>query len=179
MVTSKRKAKYVVLLASAFVIASVGEAKARTAIGQASATVISEIASMPILIRMQTPQLNMQNTSAGVGFASNQISGDGFSGSTQPIVTLIGIDAAGVATFSVSGAATSGYVVRSEGGGSTGVQTQTVSPTGTASTAVNATAGLIVPAQALIGGGRLSIEISQAASTRGQGRNLIVEINYN
>jgi len=178
MLMSKLKVGYAVAFASAFVIASVGEVKARTAIGQANVTVISEIASMPILIRMQTPQLNVQNTSAGVGFASNQISGDGFSSSTQPSVTLIGIDAAGVATFSVSGAATSGYVIRSEGGGNTGVQTQTVSPTGTALTAVNATAGLIVPAQALIGGGRLSIEISQA-STRAQGGNLIVEINYN
>ena len=178
MLMSKRQAKCAVVLASAIVIAFVGEVKARTAIGQVSATVISSIASTPIEIRLQASQLYVQDTSAGFGFASFQPSGGGFSVTAQPIVSFIGIDANGVASFSVSGDATSSYVVRPVGGESNGVQTQTGSSTGTASSVANVVAGLIVPAQALIGGGRLSIEINQV-SLLGQGGNMIVEINYN
>ena len=178
MLTNKRQAKCAVVLALAFVIASVGEVKARTAIGQASATVISAIASTPIEIRLQTSPLNVQNTSAGFGFANFQSSGGGQIATAQPIVSLIGIDANGVASFSVSGDATSSYFVRSASSDSSVVQSQTISQNGASPTSANVVAGLIVPAQALIGGGRLSIEISQVLLL-GQGGNTIVEINYN
>ena len=178
MLTNKRQAKYAVVLASAFFIASVGEVKARTAIGQASATVISAIASTPIEIRLQASPLNVQNTSAGFGFASFQSSGGVFSVTAQPVVSLIGINANGVASFSVSGDSTSSYVVRSLGAESTVSRTQAVSPNGTASGSLAASAALIVPAQALIGGSRLSIVISQATEL-GRWGDTIVEINYN
>lgn len=180
MLTTKRKAKYAVVLALVFMIASVGEVKARTAIGQVSATVISEITSMPVLvaIRLQTSQLSTQGASAGFGFISVQSPSGGFSATPQSTASLISVDANGVVSFSVSGDVTSSYVVRSTDVGGTDVQTQTVPPSGTSLTASNAATGLIVPAQALIGGGRLSIEISQA-SQLGQGGNMIVEISYN
>ena len=178
MLTSKRQAKYAIVLASAFVIASVGEVKARTAIGQVSATVISAVVSTPIQIRLQASPLNVQNTPAGFGFATFQPSGGVFSVTAQPMVSLIGVNANGVASFSVSGDSTSSYVVRSLGAESTVSRTQTASPTGTGSGSLAASAALIVPAQALVGGNRLSIVISQA-SQLGQFGNTIVEINYN
>ena len=178
MLTTKRQAKCAVVLASAFLIASVGEVKARTAIGQVSATVISVMTSMPIVIRLQTSQFYLQNTSAGVDAAIYQFTVDGFSGSSKSGLTLVSIDAAGVASFSVSGDTTSGYVVRAGGGENFGDQTQAASSEDTSLDDLNAAAELIVPAQALIGGGRLSIVVSQA-STGGRRGQMNVEVNYN
>ena len=178
MVKSKRQAKYAVVLVSAFVIASVGEVNARTAIGQASATVISEMTSMPIVIRLQTSQSYVQNTSAEADIGTYQFTVDGFSGSSKSGLTLVSIDAAGVASFSVSGDTTSGYVVRAGGGENFGDQTQAASSEDTSLDDVNAAAELIVPAQALIGGGRLSIVVSQA-STGGLRGQMNVQVNYN
>ena len=178
MLTSKRQAKCAVVLALAIVIASVGEVKARTAIGQVSATVISEMTSMPIVIRMQTSQSYIQNTSSGADAATYQFIVDGFSGSSRSGLTLVSIDAAGVASFSVSGDTTSGYVVRAGGGENIGDQIQAASSDDTSLDDANAAAELIVPAQALIGGGRLSIVVSQA-STGGRRGQMNVEVNYN
>ena len=177
MPMSKRNAKCAVVLASAFLIVAVGEVKARTAIGQASATVISAIAPTPVAIRLQTSLSPVLDTSTGFGFSSFQSIG-GFKASQQPTVTLICIDDDGVASFSVSGDATSSYVIRSAGTDDSVVQTQTASQTCASSTAANAAASLIVPAQMLIGGGRLSIEISKPSLLR-QAGNMIVVINYN
>ena len=178
MLTTKRQANRAVVLALAFVIASVGEVNARTAIGQASATVISEMRSMPIVIRLQTSQSYVQNTSAEADIGTYQFTADGFSGSSKSGLTLVSIDAAGVASFSVSGDTTSGYVVRAGGGENIGDQIQDASSGDTSSNDDNAAAELIVPAQALIGGGRLSIVVSQA-STGGRRGQMNVEVNYN
>ena len=178
MPTSKRQAKYAIVFVSAFVIACVGEVKARTAIGQVSATVISAVASTPIEIRLKAAPLNVRNTSTGFGFARFQPFGGGQIATAQPTVSLIEIDVNGVASFSVSGDATSSYVVRSARSDSSVVQSQTIAQTGASPTSANVAGGLIIPAQALIGGGRLSIEISEVLLL-GQGGNTIVEINYN
>ena len=178
MLISKRQAKCAVVLASAFVVAYVGEVKARTAVGQVSAVVISEMTSMPIVIRMQTSQSYVQNTSVEADAAIFQFTVDGFSGLSKSGLTLVSIDAAGVASFSVSGDTTSGYVVRAGGGENLGDQTQAASSEDTSLDDVNAAAELIVPAQALIGGGRLSIVVSQA-STGGRRGQMNVEVNYN
>ena len=178
MLTSKRHAKRTVGLALAFVTVFVGEVKAVTAVGRASATVISEITSLPVVIRLQTSQLSTQRALAGFNFISFQSVNGGFSATSQSIASMINLSAGGVVSFSVSGNATSSYVVRYAGGDGTGVETQTTSSIGTASTASNAAAGLIVPAQALIGGNGLSIEISQISQAQQEG-NMIVEISYN
>ena len=178
MLESKRQAKYAVVFASAFVIASVGAVNARTGIGQASATVISEMTPMPIVVRLQTSQSYIQNTSVGADAATYQFTVGGSSGSLRSGLTLISIDAAGVASFSVSGDTTSGYVVRAGGGENIGDQIQEASPEDTSLDDANAAAELIVPAQALIGGGRLSIVVSQA-STGGRSGQMNVEVNYN
>ena len=178
MLTSKRKVKYAVVLTSVFLTASVGDVKARTAIGQASATVISAIATTPVEIRLQVSFSPTLSTSPGIGSAGFQSLVSGISAPAQPTVSLIGIDANGVASFSVSGAATSSYVVRPASSVVGSVETQTITQTGSLPTAANLAASLIVPAQTLVGGGRLSIQISQS-SLFGQGGNMIVEINYN
>ena len=177
MPMSKRNAKYAVVLASAFLIVAVGEVKARTAIGQASATVISATASTPVAIRLQTSLSPVLDTSTGFGFASFQSIG-GFKASQQPTVRLICIDDDGVASFSVSGDVTSSYVIRPAGTDDSVVRPQKASQTCASLTAANVAAGLIIPAQMLIGGGRLSIEISQPSLLR-QAGNMIVVINYN
>lgn len=177
MFTSELKAKHALVIASVFLIAYVGDVKASTAIGQASATVISAIAPTPVAIRLQTSLFPVLDTSTGFGFASFQSIG-GFKASQQPTVTLICIDSNGVASFSVSGDATSSYVIRSADTDNSAEQSQTGSQTCTSSTAANAAAGLIVPSQVLIGGGRLSIEISKSSLLR-QAGNMIVVINYN
>ena len=178
MLTSKCQAKCALVLASTLVMASVGEVKAGTAIGRVSATVISGITSLPVVIRLQTPQLSLQGALASVNFTSLQPAIGGFSATQQSIASMINISIGGVVSFSVSGDATSSYMVRYAGGDGTGVATQTVSSTGAASTASNSAVGLIVPAQPLIGGSRLSIEISQISRTQEEG-SMIVEISYN
>ena len=178
MLTSKRQAKCAVVLVFAFVIASVGEVKAGTAIGRASATVISGITSLPVVIRLQTPQLSTQSAPAGFNFVSFQSSNGSYSATQQSIASMISVSAGGVVSFSVSGDATSSYLVRYAGGNGMVVETQTVSPSGTSLIASNVATGLIVPAQVLIGGNRLSIEISQISQAQQEG-NMIVEISYN
>ena len=175
---NKRKAKCVVTLASILVMVFVAEVQARSATGQVNATVISAIAPTPVAIRLRTSPSPVLDTSTGFGFSSFQSIG-GFKASQQPTITLICIDDHdGVASFSVSGDVTSGYVIRAAGTDDSVVQTQTASQTCAALTAANAAAGLIVPAQMLIGGGRLSIEISKPSLLRPAG-NMIVVINYN
>ena len=119
---------------------------------------------MPIAIRLQTSQSYVQNTSAEADAVTYQFTVDGSSGSSKSGLTLVSIDAAGVASFSVSGDTTSGYVVRAGGGESFGDQTQAASSEDASLDDVNAAAELIVPAQALIGGGRLSIALLQGRS---------------
>ena len=172
-----RRSKYAKAVFSVFVIAFGAQLNAASAIGQANATVISAIASVPVAVRLRTSLSPVLDTSTGFGFASFQSIG-GFKASQQPTVTLICIDSNGVASFSVSGDATSSYVIRSAGTDDSAEQSQTGSQTCTSSTAANAAAGLIVPSQVLIGGGRLSIEISKSSLLRQSG-NMIVVINYN
>ena len=177
MLTSKLKAKYAIAIASVFFIAYVGDVKASTAIGRASATVISAIASTPVAIRLRSSPSPVLDTSTGFGFSSFQSIG-GFKASQQPTVRLICIDDDGLASFSVSGDVTSSYVIRPAGTDDSVVRPQTDFQTCAALTVANVAAGLIVPAQMLIGGGRLSIEISKSSLLRQVG-NMIVVINYN
>ena len=173
-----RRSKYAKAVFSVFVIAFGAQLNAASAIGQANATVISAIASVPVAIRLRTSPSPVLDTSTAFGFSSFRSIG-GFKASQQPTITLICIDDDdGVASFSVSGDVTSGYVIRSAGTDDSVVQTQTASQTCASLTAANAAAGLIVPAQMLIGGGRLSIEISKPSLLRPAG-NMIVVINYN
>ena len=172
-----RRSKYAKAVLSVFVIAFGAQLNAASAIGQANATVISAIASTPVAIRLQTSLSPGLGRLTGSGFASFQSIG-GFKASPLSTVTLICIDDDGVASFSVSGDATSSYVIRSVGTDNSDEQTQTALQTCTSSTFANAAAGLIVPAQALLGGGRLSIEISKSSLLRPAG-NMIVVINYN
>jgi hypothetical protein len=185
MFMGNRQAKYAMVFASAFALTFGPQARAASGMGQASAMVIREIVSMPIVIRMLAPQLSVQNTSAGFSFTGYQSTGDGSGGSSESGLTLVGIDAAGVATFSVSGDTTSGYVVQaaaSDGpNGPNGLSEVSASESAGTSNGEddpNAAAELIVPAQALIGGGRLSIVVSQA-STKGRSGEMNVQINYN
>lgn len=173
-----RQSRYVKALFSALTLVFGTHLNAASGVGRASATVISEMTTVPIVIRLQTSQFYVQNTSAGADVAIYQFTVDGFSASSKSGLTLVSIDAAGVASFSVSGDTTSGYVVRAGGGENIGDQIQDASSGDTSSKDDNAAAELIVPAQALIGGGRLSIVVSQA-STGGRRGQMNVEVNYN
>lgn len=178
------RSKYAKAVFSVFVIAFGAQSNAASAIGQASATVISSVVSTPVEFRFQIPQLlSAQGAPTVSSFVNFQSSGGGSAGggpsaTSQSNESLVSVDANGVVSFSVSGDATSSYAVRPAGGDGGGMQTQTTSTTGTTPSAANVAGGLIVPAQALTGGGRLSIQISQA-SVLGEGGGMIIEISYN
>ena len=98
---------------------------------------------------------------------------------------MIDVDASGVARFSVAGAgSTSGYIVQFPASADSLLrQSPTAANNCAADVASNGAQGckdsaLIVPAQALEGGGRLAVEISQALSKLIAGE-LSVQVNYN
>lgn len=163
--------------------------------GLASATVIGEIVSQPVVIRLQSSPAGMLAFPIRLGFTIDQPTrvalgggggGSGESSGRGPSfgITLIDVDAAGVARFSVAGAdATSGYIVQFP----TSVDSLlNRSPSaaandcsaGAAAQGCGSDASLIVPAQALTGGGRLAVEVSQALNKLISGE-LSVQVNYN
>ncbi|MEO8023127.1 hypothetical protein [Polaromonas sp.] len=168
--------------------------------GTASATVLSQISSQPVSIVSPAPgpapvqqasqpvslslpirlsfSIDQPSRSAG-GIASRTGEGSSFG------ITMIDVDASGVARFSVAGAgSTSGYIVQFPASADSLLrQFPSAASTCDADAASNAAQGckdasLIVPAQALEGGGRLAVEISQALSKLIAGE-LSVQVNYN
>ncbi|WP_157046054.1 hypothetical protein [Polaromonas sp. JS666] len=196
---SSRANALALALAIAPAVLSFG-ANAASATGAVSATVIGEMISLPIVIRLQTPQASVQAMPIRLGFTIDQptraraapggvgSTGEGSVGASFGI-TLVDVDAAGVARFSVAGAdATSGYMIqfptsrdsliaqnslvvasRQPGLSSSGAQ---------GFSANDSAASLIVPAQSLLSGGRLAVEVSQALTKLLSGE-LSVQVNYN
>lgn len=73
MLMNHRPEKYAFAAkASTFAMASGQSAHAAIAVGQASATVVSELVSMPVMIRLQVLQLNTQLGATDAGLSSNQ-----------------------------------------------------------------------------------------------------------
>lgn len=171
--------------------------------GTASATILGQISSQPVAIVSPAPSpATAQQTSPSsvaqplpirLGFSidrSSRISSA--AGSPGPAgegssfgMTMIDVDASGIARFSVAGAgSTSGYIVQFPASADSLLrQFPSAANTCAADAASNAAQGckdasLIVPAQALEGGGRLAVEISQALSKLIAGE-LSVQVNYN
>lgn len=151
--------------------------------GLATATVVGEFVSQPITIRLQAPQPTVQafpirlgytiaQPTSNAGSAPLASSSQGSAASTSFGIMLVEVDAGGVARFSVAGAdATSGYTVQ--------FPTSTNSLFNQAPPAAGGSAGsLIVPTQALAGGGQLAVEITQALNKLFTGE-LSVQVNYN
>lgn len=171
--------------------------------GTASATVLSQISSQPVSIVSSAPrpvagqqasQLAELPLPIRLGFSIDQplriseqssrragaAAGRGGEGSSFGI-TMIDVDASGLARFSVAGGgSTSGYIVQfPTSADSLLSQSPSAANTSTAiAVAGGNDASLIVPAQALQGGGRLAVEISQALSKLIAGE-LSVQVNYN
>ena len=177
-------------------------ANATTAIGTASATVLAQISSQPVAFfspapgraaAQQASQLVALGTPIRLGFSIDQPQRLGSAGNSLNIdgegssfgMTMIDVDALGMARFSVAGAGTtSGYIVQ--------FPSSTDSLIGRFPSAAKACsedaasdaaqgckdASLIVPAEALRGGGRLAVEISQSLSKLIAGE-LSVQVNYN
>ena len=171
--------------------------------GTASATVLAQISSLPVAIVSRAPSpASVQQASQSValtlpirlGFSIDQPSRmAGATGGTASRtgegssfgMTMIDVDASGAARFSVAGSgATSGYIFQFPAS-TDSLVSQFPSSANTCSegAASNAAQGcqdssLIVPAQALQGGGRLAVEISQALSKLIAGE-LSVQVNYN
>ena len=175
---------------------------ATTTIGTASATVLAQISSQPVAFfspapgraaAQQASQLGALGTPIRLGFSIDQPQRLGSAGSSLYIdgggssfgMTMIDVDPSGIARFSVAGAgATSGYIVQ--------FPSSTDSLIGRFPSAAKACsedaasdaaqgckdASLIVPAEALRGGGRLAVEISQSLSKLIAGE-LSVQVNYN
>jgi hypothetical protein len=176
---------------------------AATANGTASATVLAQISPQPIAIfspvpgradALQASQLVALASPIRLGFSIDQpsrmsgsasgassLAGEGSSFG----MTMIDVDASGVARFSVAGAgATSGYIVQFPAS-TDGLVSRF--PSAAKACSENATSdaaqgcqglSLIVPAEALRGGGRLAVEISQSLSNLIAGE-LSVQVNYN
>ncbi len=145
------------------------EARAASATGSASATVIGDIASLPITIRFQASPVELVAGGVRVRLTDDR-SGPG-AGSAFG-VTLIGVDETGLASFSIAGATTSSYVVRTsaaETSGPAGLAPDGASPN-------RAEAGLIYPAEVLAEGQGISIAVSQSG---GSPRELTVMVHYN
>ena len=171
--------------------------------GTASATVLTQISSQPIAIVSpalgssavaQAPRLAALPLPIRLGFsidrpartAGGTAGSVGSAGEGASVgITMIDVDASGVARFSVAGAgSTSGYIVQFPASADSLLRQ---SPTAAINCAANAASNaaqacrdssLIVPAQALVGGGRLVVEVSQALSKLIAGE-LSVQVNYN
>ena len=167
--------------------------------GTASATVLEQILSQPVAI-VSVPgssavrpasQLAALPLPIRLGFSIDRpaIAAGGSAGTAGEGrsfgITMIDVDASGVARFSVAGAgSTSGYIVQFPASvDSLLSQSPSASINCAADAASNAApackdSSLIVPAQALAGGGRLAVEVSQALSRLIAGE-LSVQVNYN
>ncbi len=186
-------------LTASFVLAVLSYGvNAASSSGTASATVLGQISSQPVAI--VSPALQPASPAGDVplpirlGFTIDQSSrSTGFAGGTAGVtgngasfgMTMIDVDSAGVARFSVAGSgATSGYIVQFPASADSLLQqapsaaTNCAADTGSNAAQACQDSSLIVPAQALEGGGRLAVEISQALSKLIAGE-LSVQVNYN
>jgi hypothetical protein len=159
----------VVLVFSSLLAGLGSEAKAAAATGYANATVIGEILSLPLVIRMRTA--GVDSSAAAAPPTTNlpaPVTGPSLG------MTLIDMDASGAAAFSVGGAATTSYVI----GPAAAEESSAPAPTvGSPATPDRTAGGLILPREAVTDGAGLSIIISQAAMrTAGE---LRVMVNYN
>ena len=169
--------------------------------GTASATVVAQISSQPVPIVLASPAsaaaqqpsqsvalplpirlgFSIDRPSRLSGAAGATLNGAGEGSSFG--MTMIDVDAAGVARFNVAGAGTtSGYIVQFPASTDSLLNrspSAAVPCVDGASTEPRCTdSSLIVPDQALRGGGRLAVEISQALSKLIAGE-LSVQVNYN
>ncbi|GAB3477667.1 hypothetical protein [Polaromonas eurypsychrophila] len=186
-------------LTASFVLAVLSYGvNAASSSGTASATVLGQISSQPVAIVSPASQQPSQSgalplpirlgftidrppRSAGFAGGAANLTGEGSSFG----ITMIDVDASGVARFSVAGAgSTSGYIVQFPASADSLLgQSPTAAINCAAGSASNGAqacrdSSLIVPAQALEGGGRLAVEISQALSKLIAGE-LSVQVNYN
>ncbi|MDP1955754.1 MAG: hypothetical protein Q8K71_14875 [Polaromonas sp.] len=166
--------------------------------GTASATVLAQISSQPVPIVSASPAFVAASQSVALplpirlGFSIDRPSrlsaaagatSNGAGEGSSFGMTMIDVDASGVARFSVAGAGTtSGYIVQFPASTDSLLDrspSAAVPCVDGASTGQGCTdSALIVPAQALRGGGRLAVEISQALSKLIAGE-LSVQVNYN
>jgi hypothetical protein len=168
-----RRAASIVASALGLALGSVTPvAGAATATGFASATVVREIGSVPIVIRFQRivddrplPPAAPHASAGGENAAPPPEASFG--------IALIGVDADGVATFNVAGATTSSYLVQTSGPANFG----TLDPAGPAGSYGAVASGQIFPLGTLTDGKDFAIAISQSLSgLRGE---LTVMVNYN
>lgn len=143
--------------------------------GLATATVVGEFVSQPIIIRLQALQPMVQTfpiSTAGGGPLASSSQGSG--ASTSFGIVLVEVNAAGAAIFSVAGAnATSSYTVQLPTSADSLLNQfpSAADPGGSGGS-------LIVPTQALAGDGRLAIEIGQSLNKLFPGE-LSVLVSYN
>jgi len=176
---------------------------ATTTTGSASATVLAQISSQPVAFfspapgraaAQQASQLVTLTAPIRLGFSIDQpqrmsgsagsaLSRDGEGSSFG--MTMIDVDALGIARFSVAGAGvTSGYIVQFPSSTNSLIgRFPSAAKACSEDAASDAAQGcrdssLIVPAEALRGGGRLAVEISQSLSKLIAGE-LSVQVNYN
>jgi hypothetical protein len=176
---------------------------ATTTIGTASATVLAQISSQPVaffspapgraeaqqasqLVALAAPirlGFSIDQPQRMAGSAGSSLNSDGEGSSFG--MTMIDVDALGMARFSVAGAGTtSGYIVQFPSSTDSLIgrfpSAAKACSEDAASDAAQGCKGssLIVPAEALRGGGRLAVEISQSLSKLIAGE-LSVQVNYN
>jgi hypothetical protein len=148
---------------------------AATATGSASATVVGAISSVPIVIRFQQ-YVDAGSTSFGAPLDGTQ--GNSATPAAEPnsSIDLIGVDASGVVTFNVAGAATSNYVIRTPGGANSGPP-DPADPADTTGSYGAVAPGQIFPADTSTQGKDLAIAISQWSGSAGGA--ISVMVNYN
>lgn len=147
-------------------------AGAATAIGVASATVVREIGSVPIVIRLQR-NVGEEPIPPGAPRANTQ----GENAVPPPEasfgIDLIEVNADGVATFSVAGATTSSYVIQTSGAANSGPP----DPADRTGTYGAVASGQIFPVGTLTDGDDFAIAISQSSSSARP--EITVMVNYN
>lgn len=159
-------------LAVALMSAGTG-AGAASANGVASATIVSQLISLPIVIRFSVAP-------SGSYVATPEVSGPDKGDQLPESVeeswkSLIQMDAAGTATFSIAGSVTSNYTLQTLGAGSGFAALDSSGderprPEGPAS-------GLILPAPALTEGDGLSFVISQSLTSALGELRVLVQYN--
>lgn len=168
-----RRAASTVACGLALVLESVSPAAgAATAMGVASATVVREIGSVPIVIRLQRI-VDEGPIPTGALRADTQRENAVPPPEASFGIALIGVDADGVATFNVAGATTSSYVIRTSGAATSGPP----DPADRSGTYGAAASGQIFPVGTLIDGDDFAIAISQSSSSARQ--EITVMVNYN
>ncbi len=148
------------------------DAYAASATGSASATVVGNVASLPVTIRFQAAPVEQLARGIRVQSTDNR---SGQAAESAFGVTLVGLDDAGLATFSIAGATTSSYVVRTSPAQTSG-SAESALPGSPGSSPNQAEAGLIYPAKVLTDSRGISIVVSHSDRSR---RELTVMVNHN